>query len=63
MHLIFFKQGEQLRDPVTGENLGADTDELGDGRIWKVLDKITHTELFDDDALPMLKPGIGLVTK
>lgn len=63
MRLIFFEKGEPIRDSVTGEDLGADTEELGTGRIRAVSDKKSDTELVDPDALTNLKVGHQFVMK
>jgi len=63
MRLIFFEKGEPIPDPVTGESLGADTEELGTARIRKLSQNFSHTELIDSDALTNLKVGQQFVMK
>ncbi len=63
MHLIFFQEGEPIKDPETGEILGADSEELGTARIKTLLPKMSHAELLDADALSRLEIGQRLIMK
>ncbi len=63
MHLVFFEEGESIKDPDTGEDLGADTEELGAARIRKVKKKMSKVEILDEDVLEDLEVGYSLVMK
>jgi len=63
MHLIFYEEQEPLRDPITGQILGADVEEIGSARVDRLLANMSYTEMFNKDALAKLKVGQKLVTK
>ncbi|MEZ4528859.1 MAG: FlgO family outer membrane protein [Desulfobacterales bacterium] len=63
MHLIFFARGEVLKDPDTGEELGADVEEIGTARIEKLMEKLSCAEPFEKDILGKLREGSDVVTR
>lgn len=66
MPLIFFEQGPPLVNPATGEELGADTIELGSGRVWDFHPRISGVSLatLPDGSRPeKLKIGGHFVSK
>lgn len=62
MPLIFFENGEPVRNPATGEELGADTIELGTGRIWQLNPAISVARQGNGEK-DDLKKGGRFVTK
>ncbi len=66
MPLIFFEEGPPLVNPATGEELGADTIELGSGRVWDFHPRIPGVSLasLPDGSRPeKLKIGGHFVSK
>lgn len=63
MHLVFFREGEPILDPETGESLGSDVEELGTARIKKRMPKISYAELFESDMQKSLDIGCHLIMK
>lgn len=63
MHLVFFEEGEPVIDPDTGENLGADTVQIGTGRVRDLLRKMSYAEVLESNAILKLKRGMRLVMK
>ncbi|MEZ4528640.1 MAG: caspase family protein [Desulfobacterales bacterium] len=63
MPLIFFETGDPIRNPVTGEELGADTMEQGMGRIWQLNPGISVARREDREKNDDLKKGGRFVTK
>ncbi|MGE0087344.1 MAG: caspase family protein [Desulfococcaceae bacterium] len=63
MHLIFFARGEVLKDPDTGEELGADVEEIGFARVQKIMEKLSYAEPFEKDILGKLQEGADVVTR
>lgn len=64
MRLIFFEKGEPLKDPDTGEELGADVDELGIARVYKFMGgKMSQVKPLEKDILEELEAGISFVTQ
>jgi hypothetical protein len=66
MPLIFFEEGQPLVNPATGEELGADTIELGSGRVWDFHPRIPGVSLAtlpDGNRPEKLKIGGHFVSK
>ncbi|QTA81629.1 Caspase domain-containing protein [Desulfonema limicola] len=64
MRLIFFKEGEPLKDPDTGEELGADIEELGVARVYKFMgQKMSQAKLLNKDITEELEAGLSFVTQ
>ncbi len=61
MHLLYFEEGEPLIDPATGQSLGADVTELGSGRIVRLRQKVSHSQMLIKAA--ELQVGHRVVTK
>ncbi|MDM8521760.1 caspase family protein [Desulfococcaceae bacterium HSG8] len=61
MHMILFEQGEPLRDPDTGEELGSDAEEFGTARIEKIRPRVSYAQILDTSE--SLKPGMQVVMK
>ncbi len=62
MHSILFEEGEPLKDPDTGEILGADVMELGTARVERIAQKLSYVKLMEEPPSE-LRAGIKLVTK
>ncbi|QTA78795.1 Caspase-like domain-containing protein [Desulfonema limicola] len=63
MQLIFFQENEPIIDPDTGNELGADADELGIARIQKLMPKYSYSKLVNSNDMDMLESGMRFVMK
>ncbi len=63
MRLIFFQEGEVIKDPKTGEILGSDSQELGSASIQKLMPKMSYAMPSDAAILPKLNESHKVVMK
>lgn len=63
MQLIVFREGEPVKHPVTGQVLGAETEELGYARILAVLDQMSNAELLQDNVSASIEPLAKVITR
>lgn len=63
MRLIFFQEGEVIKDPKTGEILGSDSQELGAASIQKLMPKMSYAMPSDAAVLPKLNESHKVVMK
>lgn len=60
--LIIKRQGEELKDPDTGESLGSDTREIGSIKITDIKDKFSIAEIIDEKEA-IAKDDIAVLKK
>lgn len=69
--LVIYREGEELRHPVTGASLGAADQQVARARITEVRDKVTVAELASalegdevrpGDRVKLIPPGVGAGT-
>jgi hypothetical protein len=63
MRVIFFQDGESIKDPKTGEILGSDVQELGTATIRRLLPKMSYAMPSDATVLSKLNESHKVVMK
>lgn len=62
MKCIVYREGEEIKHPITGESLGRKTEELGEIRLIEVFDEYSVAKVTKSKDVP-LKVGDRVVTK
>jgi len=62
MKCILYREGEEIKHPITGESLGRKTEELGEIRLIDVFDEYSIAEVVKSKGVP-LKVGDRVITK
>jgi len=63
MQVIVFEMGEEIIHPVTGESLGADTNELGSAVLVSVEQKFSKAEIKSPEKSDEIKTGMKVITR
>lgn len=63
MPLVVFREGEPIVHPVTGKELGADVESLGEARIEKVRAQVSQAEMVEDGDAASVEPMARVITR
>lgn len=61
--IIIYKEGQEIRHPVTGKLLGKDTIELGQARVEDIFEDFSKSKLIQGFDASRIKAGAKVITK